>query len=142
MFTAVFSYRLFYASLIRHLFHFDTSNAEWDREFRKAEKKMKKKLNKREKEDNKEAIDYLHKRKFDDKLPTEYTDMDKLKFCAQNDSSASEYSDSGGEDKGGDLSLHKQLGYDAIKEKMLAKLGYKTLKYDYKSFSIFKSIIC
>ena len=43
MITAVFSYRLLYASLIRALFHFDTTQVEWESEFKKAEKKMKKK---------------------------------------------------------------------------------------------------
>lgn len=36
--TAVFSYRLFYASLIRALFFFDTTPKEFKKEFKKAEK--------------------------------------------------------------------------------------------------------
>jgi hypothetical protein len=60
-----------------------------------------------------------------------------------NDSSASEYSEHDDPEAGGDnFSLEKRLGYDDIKEKMLHTLGHKTLKYNYKSFSIFKSIIC
>ena len=46
--TAIFSYRLFYASLIRALFHFDTTQVEWESEFKKAEKKNKKKKKKSE----------------------------------------------------------------------------------------------
>ena len=78
--TAVFSYRLFYASLIRHLFHFDTSKAEWEKEFKKAEKKIRKNQKKQDKEDNKEAMDYMHRRDNMSKRPSEYTEMDKLKY--------------------------------------------------------------
>lgn len=60
-----------------------------------------------------------------------------------NDSSASEYSEHCDPEADGDqFSLDKRLGYDDIKDKMLDNLGYKTLKYDYKSYSIFKSLIC
>jgi len=80
MVTAVFSYRLFYASLIRALFHFDTSNAEWEKTFKKAEKQMKKKMVKRAKENNKEAIDYLQSREKQGKNKKQFSDIDKLKF--------------------------------------------------------------
>jgi hypothetical protein len=36
--TAVYSYRLFYASLIRALFFFDTTESEWKKKFKHAEK--------------------------------------------------------------------------------------------------------
>jgi len=50
-----------------------------------------------------------------------------------NDSSASELSEHNDPEADfDDYNLDKKLGYDEIKEKMLDKLGYKTLKYDYK----------
>jgi hypothetical protein len=144
--TAIFSYRLFYASLIRALFFFKTTEEEWKNNFKKAEKKFNKKYGKTRNSANKEAIDYLgdtrkkinFKSKFQD-----YSEIEKLKLCTLNDSSASEYSEHNDPEADADAySLDKKLGYHEIKEKMLDKLGYKTLKYDYKSFSIFKALIC
>jgi len=58
-------------------------------------------------------------------------------------SSASEYSEQNDPEADFDnYSLERKLGYDEIKEKMLDNLGYKTLKYDYKTSSIFKSVFC
>ncbi|CAI2379667.1 unnamed protein product [Moneuplotes crassus] len=142
--TAVFSYRMFYASLIRALFFFDTTPEEFKKQFKKAEKKARK--NKNKSGSNHEAANYLSnnnnqvvaKSKFED-----YTDMEKIKLCALNDSSASEYSENNDPEagEGDDFSLDKRLGYDKIRGKMLDKLGYKTLKYDYKCKSIFKSLV-
>jgi len=144
--TAVFSYRLLYASMIRALFFFDTSEEEWKKQFKKAEKKFNKKYGKKGDKSNMEAIDYINSSKAKLKFKTdikEYSEIEKIKLCSLNDSSASEYSEHNDPEADvDDYSLDKRLGYNEIKDKMLDKLGYKTLKYDYKSFSIFKSLIC
>ena len=54
--------------------------AEWDKELRKTQKKISKKMNKREKEDNKEAVDHMYRRQLVLKKPSEFTDMDKIRY--------------------------------------------------------------
>ena len=113
---AIFSYWLFYASLIRKLFHFWANHEEKAKQKDKWQKKKKHTL----------------------------TDFDNDYFTSddseedQNDAKEKGYKSDAENRK---FSIDKILGYDEIKKSMLDVLGAKSLPFNYTTTNIFGSIL-